>query len=721
MSDYTIIQKQMKEDPQAYVDDLKQYYEHFKSSFTTMVAQSDLGVTPAGTTLDEMLRLVVFLNNVSAEYKTELAEFPVELVEILKKCKLPSNAKVTITKALIGLRSKGFLSLDKVLPVLLEMLCTKDKNVKGITYRFIINDIKNSTNKKGGAKSKAETMRLFEQIIDSNANSKIVKKIVEILSELFVKNVMKTQRVVNIIANAIFHLDAKVKVKALEFFLRLDEKQEELDDDTKKDIKVAEKDLRVLTKKLGIKKKTGKLRTMKKDAEENLKKLRKTEILEHQPNWGAIDALYDGNAFCDKLYRDIKGSRNRFEIRLLELDLMSRIIARKEVVCLPFYTFIVRYLYPRHEHITKLLAFTAQSIHSLIPPDVVEPIVRTILNNFVSDRSRVEAQSLGLNTIRVICERCPLVMNKGMLADLADYKKSHNKAVVSASRSIIELFKTLDPELLRKKDRGKPGKITPKGIMQFGEEKVYEGPVGAELLENDENGEEEESSENSEGSNSKEMDEENNEANDGQDNGSESGENAMSEDDVPNLSDEFEECSDDSDEEFEEVSNDDNESGESESEDNEAETKEMEEESPEEKVGSYVGGIITQEQLEAIRRKQAEEEGIDSSEEYEERDRTFVSPDSIAPDIKKKMTKAERIKVLKDSKAENDKFKRVRGKTSKVLARNKPFFMKSFGKKDMKKEEERITSGKTTRRPKQFAGKMRKRFGKNANKQKSFK
>ncbi|EMS14679.1 SDA1 domain containing 1, putative [Entamoeba histolytica HM-3:IMSS] len=723
MTDYTLIQHKMKMDPPAYEDDFKRYYSHFKSSVTTMLAQAELGMSVPDTALDETLRLVVFLNNISAEYKKYLENFPRELIEMIKKCKLNSQSKVTITKALIGLRSKGFMSLEEILPTLLEMLCIKDKNVTAIVYRFIINDIKHTSQQKGGAKSKQSTMRLLEQIIDSNTNIKVVKKVVEILGELFTRKILKEPRVINILANAIFHNDAKVKVKAMEFFLRLDEKQAAMDDETKEELKQAEEELRLLKKKMGIKKRTGKLRAMKKEAEDTVDKLRKTEVIAHQANWAAIDNIYDPIAFCDKLFRDIKGSRNRFAVRLMELDLLSRVIARREVICLPFYSFIVRYLYVRHENITQLLAYTAQAIHPLVPPDAVEPIVRTILNNFVSDRSRVEAQALGLNTVRTICERCPLVMNQSMLKDLTMYKKSHNKAVVSAARSLISLYRGINPELLSKKDRGRPDQQH-KTILQYGEQKVYDGPIGAELLEKKESSddnmsEEEDDNGVQEEMNNKEedMNKEEDSPNDGD------ADECRSDEEIDGdleLGSSWEECSDssDSDEQEEEGMSEE----EDEKEDNGKEEDDDDEMSEEDdNVPQYDGGLLTQEQLEKIRRKQREDEGISSSSEEEmERDTTYVLPESLEASVKKKLSRDERIKILKESRAENEKFHRNRtGRTSKVLARNKPFLMKSFSKKQMKKEEDRITGGKKRVPRKQFSGKIRKRFGKSGLKQKS--
>lgn len=58
-----------------------------------------------------------------------------------------------------------------------------------------------------------------------------------------------------------------------------------------------------------------------------------------------------------------------------------------------------------------------------------------------------------LNTVREVCVRCPLVMSRELLADLAGYKTYRDKGVVMAARSLIQLYRTVKPELLQRKDR----------------------------------------------------------------------------------------------------------------------------------------------------------------------------------------------------------------------------------------------------------------------------
>ena len=58
-----------------------------------------------------------------------------------------------------------------------------------------------------------------------------------------------------------------------------------------------------------------------------------------------------------------------------------------------------------------------------------------------------------LNTVREICARCPLAMTEELLGDLALYKKYKDKSVMMASRSLIQLFRTLNPQLLHRRHR----------------------------------------------------------------------------------------------------------------------------------------------------------------------------------------------------------------------------------------------------------------------------
>ena len=50
-----------------------------------------------------------------------------------------------------------------------------------------------------------------------------------------------------------------------------------------------------------------------------------------------------------------------------------------------------------------------QAAHELVPPDAIEPVLRAIVNNFVTERNSSEVMAIGLNAVRELCKRCPLV------------------------------------------------------------------------------------------------------------------------------------------------------------------------------------------------------------------------------------------------------------------------------------------------------------------------
>jgi len=124
----------------------------------------------------------------------------------------------------------------------------------------------------------------------------------------------------------------------------------------------------------------------------------------------------------------------------------------------------------------------AQSCHDLIPPETLSPIISEIANNFVSDRSSNEVVAIGINTIREVCVRCPLAMNEDLLQDLVQYKKIKDKGVIVAARSLINFYREKFPALLQKKDRGRgtDGSVKP---LAYGEQKVATSIDGIELLE----------------------------------------------------------------------------------------------------------------------------------------------------------------------------------------------------------------------------------------------
>jgi protein SDA1 len=157
-----------------------------------------------------------------------------------------------------------------------------------------------------------------------------------------------------------------------------------------------------------------------------------------------------------------------------------------KLTVISLYSYFIKYLTPRQPSVTTFLACLAQATHNLVPPDVLEPLVQKIANEFVSEASAAEVASAGLNAIREICVRQPLAMNDTLLQDLVMYRKSKDKGTMMAAKGLLSLYREVGADLLRKRDRGKTATMGLKSgsikERRFGEEEAG-GIEGLELLE----------------------------------------------------------------------------------------------------------------------------------------------------------------------------------------------------------------------------------------------
>jgi protein SDA1 len=89
-------------------------------------------------------------------------------------------------------------------------------------------------------------------------------------------------------------------------------------------------------------------------------------------------------------------------------------------------------------------------------------------------------------------------MDEDLLHDLSKYKSYRDKSVAASARSLIQLFREKNPQLLERKDRGKPTEFQRDLIpLDYGQSNPKSYLEGAEILEqeniaNDQQEEEEE-------------------------------------------------------------------------------------------------------------------------------------------------------------------------------------------------------------------------------------
>lgn len=280
--------------------------------------------------------------------------------------------------------------------------------------------------------------------------------------------------------------NAKVIVGGVRFFLGGDKEREELEDESSDDEAV---DMGRLKHQMAINKKNKKKARMMDNAVAIVKKKERRKKQPHPLNFSAFHLLHDPQGFAEALFsKHLQNTRSKLNLeqKLLVLQLVSRLVGLHKLTVISLYSYFLKYLTPRQPSVTSFLASLAQATHNIVPPDVLEPLVQKIANEFVSEAAAAEVASAGLNAIREICVRQPLAMNDTLLQDLVMYRKSKDKGVMMAAKGLLSLYREVGPDMLKKRDRGKEAAMCLRNgqrkEQRFGEEVVGE-IEGLELLE----------------------------------------------------------------------------------------------------------------------------------------------------------------------------------------------------------------------------------------------
>lgn len=278
----------------------------------------------------------------------------------------------------------------------------------------------------------------------------------------------------------------KVIVGGVRFFLGGDKEREELEDESSDNEAV---DMGRLKHQMAINKKNKKKARMMDSAVASVKKKERKKKKPHPLNFSAFHLLHDPQGFAEALFsKHLQNTRSKLNLeqKLLVLQLVSRLVGLHKLTVISLYSYFLKYLTPRQPSVTSFLASLAQATHNLVPPDVLEPLVQKIANEFVSEAAAAEVASAGLNAIREICVRQPLAMNDTLLQDLVMYRKSKDKGVMMAAKGLLSLYREVGADMLKKRDRGKEAAMGLRSgqrkEQRFGEEVAGE-IEGLELLE----------------------------------------------------------------------------------------------------------------------------------------------------------------------------------------------------------------------------------------------
>ncbi|KAI9820543.1 MAG: Severe Depolymerization of Actin [Thelocarpon impressellum] len=423
-------------------------------------------------------------------YPDLTSTFADDLANILTShhASLEPELREKIVGSLVLLRKKGIVDSSALLHTLFPILTkTPSKSLRALLFDKILSDLRSSNSKTTNHKLKRTIQTVLFNLLTADRSSSKGIWAVKLTRELWKRQMWTGAKAVEIMKEASMADNDKVVMGGVRFFLGGDKEREELEDDSSDE--EAAVDIGKVKHQIGINKKTKKKSRALEKAVATVKKKERQKGQPHMLNFSALHLLHDPQGFAEELFsKHLQNSKSKLNLeqKLLVLQLVSRLVGLHKLTIISLYSYFLKYLTPRQPSVTSFLASLAQATHNLVPPDVLEPLVQKIANEFISEAVASQVASAGLNAIREICARQPMAMSDTLLQDLVMYRKSKDKSVVMAAKGLLGLYREVGAEMLKKRDRGKKAAMGVQSGEQkerrFGEEEAG-GIEGLELLE----------------------------------------------------------------------------------------------------------------------------------------------------------------------------------------------------------------------------------------------
>lgn len=331
--------------------------------------------------------------------------------------------------------------------------------MRSLLFQKILSELRCANSKTTNHKLNRTMQTVLFNLVTSDRTSSKGLWAIKLTRELWKRQIWTDAKAVEVMKEASLSENEKVIVGGVRFFLGGDKEREEVEDESSDEEAI---DVGRVRHQLGINKKTRKKARV---AEKAIATVRKKERKKNQPhllNFSALHLLHDPQGFAENLFaKHLQNTKSKLNLeqKLLVLQLVSRLVGLHKLHIMSLYSYFQKFLTPRQPSVTSFLASLAQASHDLVPPDVLEPLILKIANEFVSEASGAEVATAGMNAIREICARQPLAMSETLLQDLVLYRKSKDKGVMMAAKGLLSLYRDVGAQMLKKRDRGKEASI----------------------------------------------------------------------------------------------------------------------------------------------------------------------------------------------------------------------------------------------------------------------
>ncbi|KOS21841.1 Protein sda1 [Escovopsis weberi] len=474
-ADFASLQYKIRRDPKSYKDDFLRQWEQYESQREIFFTSPTSATADLVESFHNMIDLIA---HVADCYPEETRTFPNDLKTIVTQNHdvLHPELREKVVASLVMLRRKDVIDSTALLTTLFPILVSsRSKSMRETLFGKILNDMRNSNSKSINHPLNRTIQTVLYNLVTADRSSPRAIWAIKLTRELWKRQIWTDAKPVDVMREASLSENEKVVIGAARFFLGGDKEREELEDESSDE----EVDLTKLRHQITINKKSRKQKEAYKKAVSKVKSAERKKAKPHPLNFSALHLLHDPQNFAEQLFtKHLQNGKAKLSLdsKLIVLQLVTRLVGLHKLTVVPLYSWFIKYLTPRQQSVTSILASLAQGVHELVPPDALEPLIQKIANEFVSEAAASEVAAVGLNAIREVCARQSLAMNETLLQDLVQYRKSKDKGVMMAAKGLLSLYREVGAELLKKRDRGKEATMgISSGTMKqrkFGEEEV---------------------------------------------------------------------------------------------------------------------------------------------------------------------------------------------------------------------------------------------------------
>ncbi|KAI5159939.1 protein SDA1 [Nematocida ausubeli] len=418
------LQLQIKRDPKSFTSLYKNEVEKLKG----MIKISKLDPQAKNK---ELASLLTFLPHISKHFSedisTEIFNFALDYYTLLNKA--ISQAVITAISTLKKTKQLGPEIFYKQAIPLIESMDKRTKTtflqfliaeiIRDVEYKEIIQNILKNTVKSGVEMHSKRAAYIYMHLISRNTwtdekSTEIVFKIIEFAPETVIKFILR-------------YLLDRVQLVITEEEVDMPSRKTDLKikRETKADKKRNERKEKLILKKLAEKK------------EKELEKLPNIVIL--------INRIKNAPEITAKLFKLVKKSTYSSEVKLLLVQVISRMIAYCKITVKGFMSYMMRFLFPHENELPTVFATISQAIHENTLEKEVEAVCDLIVENFCSDFRDDEVIAYGINSLRMIIRRFPKAVAYASIGRvITGYKKMNKRKAQTAASALKKMVREIN-------------------------------------------------------------------------------------------------------------------------------------------------------------------------------------------------------------------------------------------------------------------------------------